>query len=306
MQPFRRSRQPGVGFTLIELLVVIAIIAVLIGLLLPAVQKVREAASRMSCQNNLKQLALAVHNYHDAYQLFPASGARPSGNCCTYTSWSWIARILPFLEQDNLYRMANIDTASLAGNPALAVIVKTLYCPSDGMAQQIWTDRTDQWVWNNAPSAGTSYKGVGGSNWCWGNWPFAGTIGDCNFFSQGDGIFFRNDLTFHLSLASVRDGTSNTFMIGEDVPQVSPWCNWFYANHAVGTTAIPPNVGLQGEFGMPPTWNWPNTYSFRSRHPQGLQFAYADGSVHFISQSINLAVYRAMGTKAGGEVVTAP
>lgn len=119
-------------------------------------------------------------------------------------------------------------------------------------------------------------------------------------------MFFRDDLTFALRWASVTDGTSNTFMIGEDVAQVSPWCNWFYANHTDGTTAIPPNVNLQGEFGMPPTYNWPNTYSFRSRHIQGLQFAYADGSVHYIAQSINLVVYRAMGTRAGGEVVTAP
>jgi prepilin-type N-terminal cleavage/methylation domain-containing protein/prepilin-type processing-associated H-X9-DG protein len=300
------------GFTLIELLVVIAIIAVLIGLLLPAVQKVREAAARSSCSNNLKQLALAVHHYHDANRTFPRNGSRfagGSGTCCIDTSWSWIARSLSFFEQDNLLKDAGIDTRSMNGNPAIAATIKTLFCPSDtALGTTPSTTRADQQVWGNAPSGLSNYKGVSGANWCWGDYPFIGTNGNCDCFYQngtgkGDGIFFRTDILFPLRIENITDGDSNTLMIGEDVPEVSPWCGWAYANHAVGTCAIPPNVNLDRKYGAAPTWNWPNTYSFRSRHAGGLNFAFADGSVHFISETIPLATYRALSTIQGNEVI---
>jgi prepilin-type N-terminal cleavage/methylation domain-containing protein len=136
MQPSSRRRT---GFTLIELLVVIAIIAVLIGLLLPAVQKVREAAARSSCQNNLKQIALGAHNYESTYGHLPVNTQEYPPNTWTWDaqrnarSWSWLARTLPFLEQDNLYRQGNVPNATF--NQALAVIatpVKTFFCPKAG------------------------------------------------------------------------------------------------------------------------------------------------------------------------------
>ena len=121
---------------------------------------------------------------------------------------------------------------------------------------------------------------------------------------KGDGIFFRTDI-IHPALTDITDGTSNTFMIGEDIPLLNCWCAWPYANDATGTCAIPPNVNLDLAYGVcdaaatAADSAWANTFSFRSRHAGGLQFAYADGSVHFIAQSIDLPTYRALSTIQG-------
>jgi prepilin-type N-terminal cleavage/methylation domain-containing protein len=305
-----------VGFTLIELLVVIAIIAILIGLLLPAVQKVREAAARTSCSNNLKQLALACHNYHDQTGTLPYDNSPEAGNSGTWgmggTNWSWIAHALPHFEQGPLYNSiaalggGNIDTVTLSAaytaNPLfLNVNMKALLCPADTPPDALKGNRAD--LGGNQIGL-TNYKGVSGANWGW-TFTVAGTgscitPGDTNGLADGDGLFFRGDGNKKKKLTAIRDGTSNTFMIGEDIPLYNNWCSWPYSNNAVGTCAIPPNYQMPPAMAASPG-NWPTTYSFRSVHTNGLQFALGDGSVRFVNQNIDLPTYRAAATIQGGE-----
>jgi prepilin-type N-terminal cleavage/methylation domain-containing protein/prepilin-type processing-associated H-X9-DG protein len=308
------KRAGRAAFTLIELLVVIAIIGVLISLLLPAVQKVREAANRIKCQSNLKQIALAVHNYHDAHGSLPRNGNR-GGSGTSVDSWSFFARMLPFLEQDNLYQQSGIDTASLVGNIAERTNIALFFCPCDTAQQNSPSEfaANDYYLGGSLPL--TNYKGCSGSNWCWGDYPHTGPSGNCDCFYTPpycDGIFCRNDILKQLTLTGITDGLSNTFMIGEDVPHLNCWSAWPYANDAISTCGIPPNINLDQRYGIcdadavKSNSAWKNTYGFRSRHPGGLQFAYADGSVHFISQGINMDTYWAMSTITGGEAVQAP
>src|SRR5262249_6419611 len=117
-------------------------------------------------------------------------------------------------------------------------------------------------------------------------------------------IFYRDDWKAKLTLIRIKDGTSNTFMVGEDVPTKNRHCSWPYSNNAVGTCGIPPNAKNAAGVEYSPS-DWPNVYSFHSRHPNGLQFALADGSVRFVSDSIALPIYRALATAKGGETIPA-
>ncbi len=328
----KRSRVRS-GFTLIELLVVIAIIAILIALLVPAVQKVREAAARTQCQNNLKQLALACHNYHDTNkslprdgsELFPATshgaGGQPGTGCCGVAGphWSWIARSLPYIEQQGLYDRAGIPTGFMNANAAslavIATVLPMLTCPAD-ISPRTTTNAADL---AGITVAVSSYKGCAGANWgadVYPNdslfstpWPNT-TVGVAspmgfNGLERGDGIFWRGDARFgKMPLTNITDGTSNTFMIGEDVPEIIEWNAWSYSNGSTATCAIPPNTGITiGTPTLGPSdWgDWPQRYSFRSRHPGGMSFALADASVRWISETIPLQIYRAMATRASNE-----
>ena len=304
------------AFTLIELLVVIAIIAILIGLLLPAVQKVREAAARMSCSNNLKQISIAVHSYHDANNRIPFSwspnlyGYGDSGR-----SWSWLSQILPYVEQQNLYNAGQLGTAGgLNGVPPAAPVltfnqaaavhatqIKTFLCPSDPSNTVARTDR-----FNGSTSLGagnTNYKGVAGNNWAWGSFPNTGPTGNSNGLDVGNGMFYRSDNNRALTLIGVTDGLSNTLMVGEDLAAFNTHCAWARANYSTGTCAIPLNNALlAGQPGFNNPGDWGNVYSFRSRHTGGGQFGLGDGSVRFVRDSIALPQYRAASTIAGGEI----
>lgn len=303
---------PRSAFTLIELLVVIAIIAILIALLVPAVQKVREAAARTQCENNLKNLALGVHGYHDAAKRFPFNGDPITNSGCCYTAgyrqYSWIARMLPHIDQGPLHNMVfstspeqTMDSA--AANTFKAQVLAVLRCPSD----QTPPTRTN--VANNPaiPIASTSYKGVSGGNWAWGSYPYTPPTGGNNGLDAGNGIFYRSDFNRPLTMTGITDGTSNTFMIGESIGELDIHNAWYYSNTANGTCAIPLNNAMvAGQPGFNNAGDWPNVYSFRSRHSGGAFFALADGTVRWCNQSIALQTYRDLASIRGGESVVLP
>jgi prepilin-type N-terminal cleavage/methylation domain-containing protein len=302
------------GFTLIELLVVIAIIGVLIALLLPAVQAAREAARRTQCRNNLKQLGLAVHNYHDTFGKLPTSispwgeGARPLPQA-QRTGKGWILTLLPQIEQSGMWQTVEPHTVNgemFAGNGIQHSSLRTLlltplsviHCPSDPASLTPFNNLA-QWGGINAQV--TNYKGVIGDTRMGSSAVHTqGTLPDCHATNNCNGLFYRNDYQDNIRLALITDGTSNTFMIGEDVPTYNIHSMWAYSNGdycschgAINYFPNPPDPG-----------NWPNAMTFRSRHPGGTQFCMADASVQFVTQNISHPTYRALCTKANGEVAT--
>jgi prepilin-type N-terminal cleavage/methylation domain-containing protein/prepilin-type processing-associated H-X9-DG protein len=315
------------AFTLVELLVVIAIIGVLVALLLPAVQSAREAARRMQCSNNLKQIGLAAHNFHDVEGRLPYNTQFQGGWDWNYQrnqrSWSCLARILPYIEQASLKEQMQILNSTNAATDnkgktlgqnldILATPIKAFFCPSDVAIQK----KADNIRANlqGVMITLSNYKGVNGSNWCWGtfinNTPASTQMtpgSDCDGLQRGNGVFFRLDFNKKQRLANITDGTSNTFMFGEDIPSINAHCTWPYANGVGGTTAVPPNWNKKPNGQLYDPYNdWPHLYSFRSRHPSGLQFAFVDGSVRFVSDTIAAQIYRDLSTTEGGEVTSAP
>ena len=301
------------AFTLIELLVVTAIIGLLIGLLLPAVQKVREAAARLACANNLKQMGLAAQHYHDAEGSFPpgylASAAYVDGATDTAPGWGWAAFLLPYVEQTNLYRQLNF-TQPIPKSPAVQTVVKTYLCPSDAYPAGPFAV-TDAFGAPLVQAAPCSYAACVGSDESETDGP------------TGLGIFYRNSRT---RLIDVTDGTSNTLLVGERA--------WSNAN-GTWAGAVPGGVCRRGQANPGPGTGaafYPAATlvqahahlnnattdadggldDFSSRHSGGSNFVFADGHVAFIrsvpadnpdgSYTADSLAFQALGTRAGGEV----
>ncbi len=306
------------AFTLIELLVVIAITAVLIALLLPAVQQAREAARRSQCRNHLKQLGLAVHNYEATFGLLPinrygdyAYSSVWGGPFEDSYSWSWLASILPYIDQTTLWNQGNIPNVRLKDSPAVAATIPIFTCPSDMLQGSAARNETSNYLRTNPLVGMTNYKGVQGSNFCFGDWANPGTAGHgCEPWEDGDGIFFPMNFAQKVGFRNITDGLSTTLMIGEDVydpnsPGVGNFgigFAWAHAVEACAMAAIP--INAKRPDGTPyASTDWQGRNGFRSRHIGGAQFALADGSVRFLSENMALGLYRALGTISGQELV---
>jgi prepilin-type N-terminal cleavage/methylation domain-containing protein/prepilin-type processing-associated H-X9-DG protein len=304
------------GYTLIELLVVIAIIAVLIGLLVPAVQKAREAANRAQCLNNLKQIALAALNYHDTNKKFPTGWHAPDTVSGVPTGGTnlWI-QLLPYFEQDNLGRKWDRDDNRnnvIGGTTAVqAQVIPLLICPSDSLPQpMVYFNATKAAPWTFGYYGMSSYGGNGGTR---------SFIIPYSQITQ-DGIFFRDSC---IRVADILDGTSLTFLFGEryhwdpqydnlqsiispdttPMAQVGRWaCIGGWGTLLMVELSTPVQINYRVPPGGGPSTLADRGCAFGSGHPGGANFAFADGSVRFGSDSTPLLTLQAMSTRAGNEV----
>ncbi len=346
------------GFTLIELLVVIAIIAVLIALLLPAVQSAREAARRAQCTNNLKQIALACHNYESAQGSFPmgnrafADVGQPNA-CSDYYGYSAFTYILPYMEQGTSYASYNFSVkgdnypafANTSPNATAGLqLISSYVCPSDSPLPGL-----DPTTFHTPRNQGSYGMSRGRQENIYFNWALTNPLPDtkspyaqnCNY-GGGDGLFMPESVVM---ISGVTDGTSNTFLAGEMARFLNePASSGFYFSNIVGAWGdnsffsggvritggafvipnpnTPPDTTgqyLNACFAtavLPPDWiaqgNPPGgpcfllgQWGFHGLHPGGVNFAFADGSVKFIKNSINPQAYRALGTRNLGEVISA-
>ncbi len=311
------------AFTLVELLVVIAIIAILIALLLPAVQSVRESARRTSCRNNLKQLGLAMHNYHDAFRVFPSGFGE--------NQEFWSSQILPQIEMGNLFttlewkNSAYVDSAYATNwanyqspnKRACETLVSIFRCPS--MAQPSYLNYNS--IQRRVPA---SYRGVAGakvSSDDASTRPAGYNTPDFTSLEQPhlDGLLYGAS---RVRFGDILDGTSTTLMIGESytdcdfvkddqgmdyfaffAPQMATWkpgrVTGTEHSEGLGSAVVPINSRLN-----PTVHGILMEMSFGSYHSDGAMFVFADGSVHFLVQSIDLAIYRGLATRHGSEVVS--
>jgi prepilin-type N-terminal cleavage/methylation domain-containing protein/prepilin-type processing-associated H-X9-DG protein len=331
------------GFTLIELLVVIAIIAILIALLVPAVQKVREAAARIQCTNNLKQLALACIGYNDVYKKLPPGGYIDPRNVNVTGDWgddrgTWLVYTLPFMEQAPLYNKAvaaaggplqnTYNSCGIARGIFQATKPPYMRCPSDDFQlDQPWCNYLGSMGPQCAPG-GCGYDPFyqycqPQSNGFAPNWGYDWSPDHGNSTSSSDirGLFNRLGAIM-LFPASIPDGTSNTIMLGEGLPGTHDHMTnvgWMHFNGGIAhvSTIVPLNYAVtqpirSGTYGhctgpeQSDRGNWDVSWGFSSRHTGGANFAFADGHVQFLTQGIDARTYNLLGCRNDGQPASPP
>ena len=302
-----------------ELLVVIAIIGILVALLLPAVQAARESARRMQCVNNLKQIGLAIQNFHSARSQLPDSHTwhRVPAD---YADWwnqldgkisgrGWITLTLPYLEQQARYDQMepyftgefdpigngtgidHLDLVEVVNQP-----VAGFRCPSDSTASEPFS--TEQFQWLNREIAVTNYKGNIGNHKMGPDGAGTGAE-DCHVSDNCNGIFWRFTFLNPIRFKDVTDGLSNTFLVGEDLPRHNFHSALYYSNGDYSGTHFPLNLNP-----VPPTpLDWPLVFTFRSDHVGGANFTMCDGSVRFVTDGIDYDTYRFLSTRNEGELI---
>jgi prepilin-type processing-associated H-X9-DG protein/prepilin-type N-terminal cleavage/methylation domain-containing protein len=294
-----KRRRGSLAFTLIELLVVIGIIGLLLALTLPAVQYIRATAARASCANNLKQVGLALHAYHDTSHTLPP-GMSYQGGGEKYPFMAWHARLLPYVEQQALWDVtmqAYARDSVFSDAPphvGFVTVMRVFTCPADGRSSQLG-------LFDGQPVAFTDYLGVEGIN-----------------SGRMDGVLFLNS---RIRFADVTDGTSNTLAVGERPPSADGWFGWWYAGLGqAGEGSADMVLGVREkcytyrapgcpagpyEYGPGRSDNMCDTFHFWSHHSGGANFLFVDGSVHFLPYSAR-PIMRALATRAGGETVSLP
>jgi len=304
------SFSPRRAFTLVELLVVIAIIGVLVALLLPAVQSAREAARRSTCQNNQKQIGIALHNYHDTFLYFPPGNITLGACCATPSFTSWTISILPFLEQSNLSEkyVASNHNEDAANQFVRTQYLKVYECPSELKLKQMLVPESGPGGTGNLQFMGGTYRAMEGKsngNGWWDTQQYDGVLPE-----HWKGVLHIVDHKLKQErMSTVTDGTSNTLMVGEMVTKthINRRTFWGYSYASYNkSAAVPESRTLIGDYDRCVAIGGAGNENSCKRgwgsfHPGGIQFIHVDGSSRIITRNIDMNLFCDLATIGGGE-----